>query len=354
MQVKGDSNSLRVSLRLFFSMMLILAAGAAFAQPYGTWLQNPSGHGYVQLPSSASLDFGGKSFTFEAWVSVTDGGGCSSLAGNGYTTSMWIGVCGTTLRSYMSGSGSYYDSGVVPAGDWTHVAVTFDAATKTHSHYVDGELTGSRVETSAITAAANPWRIYSDANWQFTPVGGIDEVRIWNVARTKEQIRSTINSEVHSATPGLVGVWAFEASANDSLGVLNGSKNGTAVYQNSAITAGCSTSTNTLCVGPSGRYAVSASWKTVSSTGVGKVVPFTTSESGLFTFFSDTNWEMTVKVLNGCGVNNRWWVFTSGLTDQHVELVVTDLTRGVTKRYFNYLGQPFNAITDTSAFATCP
>jgi hypothetical protein len=32
-----------------------------------------------------------------------------------------------------------------------------------------------------------------------------------------------------------------------------------------------------------------------------------------------------------------------GLTDQHTELEITDLQRGVTKRYFNYAGVPFAA-----------
>jgi hypothetical protein len=343
-----------LSLRVLVLAFTLLAAGAAFSQPYNAWLTNVSGHGYVQLPNAANLDFSGKSFTFEAWVSVTDGGSCTSLAGNGFTASSWIGVCGTELRSYLQGSGSAYTIGTVPSGDWTHVAVTFDNVTKKHSHYIDGELAGERIDAAGISTPAAAWRIFSDVSWQFTPVGAIDEVRFWSVARTKEQIRSTINQEIDAPQAGLVSVYELDADATDAVGGNHGTKNGTANYLNAAVILGCSTSTNTLCVGPSGRYALSATYKTVSTSGNGTVVPFQTSDSGLFTFFGDSNWEMVVKVLNGCPVNSRWWVFASGLTDQHVELVVSDLPHGVTRRYFNYSGQPFNTITDTDAFATCP
>jgi hypothetical protein len=341
------------ALRLFVPVFVLIAAGAAFAQPYGAWLTNSSGHGYVQLPNSSSLNFAGGSFTFEAWIAVSNAS-CTSLAGNEWTGSTWIGACSGVLRSYLSGSSSQYTIGTIPANDWTHVAVTYDATTKLHSHYIDGELAGQRTHEAGLTASTAAWRIFSDVSYEYSPAGAIDEVRFWNVARTRDQIRSTINREIDTAQAGLVAVYELDGDATDAVGTLHGTKNGTANYLNEAITTGCTSTTSTLCVGPSGRYAVSATYKTASASGNAKVVPFQTTDSGLFTFFSDTNWEMVVKVLNGCGVNNRWWVFSSGITDQHVELVVTDLPRGVTKRYFNYSGQPFNAITDTSAFATCP
>ncbi|HEX7828898.1 MAG TPA: LamG domain-containing protein [Thermoanaerobaculia bacterium] len=340
-------------LRVLVSAVLLLSAAVASAQPFRSWLTNVSGHGYIQLPSSASLNFSGGSFTFEAWVAV-QGSGCTSLAGNSFTTAQWIGICGNELRSYISGSSSQYTIGSVPANDWTHVAVTYDAVTKLHSHYVDGELVGQRTWEAGVTASPAAWRIFSDISYEFTPVGAIDEVRFWNVARTRDQIRSRINRLITAAQPGLVAVYSLDATANDVVGSLHGTKNGSANYLNGAITTGCTTSTNTLCVGPSGRFALSATWKTASASGVAKVVPYQTSDSGLFTFFSDSNWEMTVKVLNGCPVNTRWWVFASGLTDQHVELVVTDQQHGETIRYFNYFGQPFNLNSDVDAFATCP
>src|SRR6266540_221365 len=103
---------------------LIVAAGPAVAQPFGAYLIKGSSQGYVSIPASSVFDFT-NGFTFEAWASGSDTGGCSSLAGKDFTKAFWIGVCGTTLRSYLRGSGSLLDGGNVPTG-WTHIAVTWD------------------------------------------------------------------------------------------------------------------------------------------------------------------------------------------------------------------------------------
>ena len=54
-----------------------------------------------------------------------------------------------------------------------------------------------------------------------------------------------------------------------------------------------------------------------------------TGDSGYFWFFNPSNVELTVKVLNGCGLNNQWWVFISGLTNQGWTLHVRDTQTGL-------------------------
>ena len=61
-----------------------------------------------------------------------------------------------------------------------------------------------------------------------------------------------------------------------------------------------------------------------------------------------------VKVLNGCGVNTRYWVFAGGLTNVRVTLTVTDMSNNTVQTYINNLNTPFAPIQDTNAFATCP
>jgi hypothetical protein len=73
--------------------------------------------------------------------------------------------------------------------------------------------------------------------------------------------------------------------------------------------------------------------------------------SGYFTFFDESNIEVVVKVLDATTVNGHYWVFGAGLTNLEVDIVVTHLPSGATKRYHNPQGQPFGTITDTSAFA---
>ncbi len=79
-----------------------------------------------------------------------------------------------------------------------------------------------------------------------------------------------------------------------------------------------------------------------------------TDASGYFWFFDPRNVEMIIKVLNGCGLNSTYWVFTAGLTNVQVVISVTDMLTGSVKTYTNPQGQAFAPIQDTFAFATCP
>ncbi len=74
------------------------------------------------------------------------------------------------------------------------------------------------------------------------------------------------------------------------------------------------------------------------------------TDSSPFWFFDRNNWEMLVKVLDGCGVNGNFWVFASAATDVAFTLTVTDTQSGLERSYENPLGNPASAITDTAAF----
>ncbi|HYH45844.1 MAG TPA: hypothetical protein VEG34_09165, partial [Thermoanaerobaculia bacterium] len=62
------------------------------------------------------------------------------------------------------------------------------------------------------------------------------------------------------------------------------------------------------------------------------------------------NVELVVKVIDGCGTNDRFWVFAGGLTNVSASFAVTDTTTGFTKSYGNPAGRPFAPIQDTGAF----
>jgi hypothetical protein len=109
----------------------------------------------------------------------------------------------------------------------------------------------------------------------------------------------------------------------------------------------------TLCLGD-GRFRVTASWETSSgAAGTGQALPFA-ADTGAFWFFAPGNLEVIVKVLDGCAVNHRFWVFAAGLTNVRVSLAVTDATTGATAVYENPQGRAFQPIQDTNALALCP
>ena len=116
----------------------------------------------------------------------------------------------------------------------------------------------------------------------------------------------------------------------------------------------CTPTATALCLGAESRFRVEATFATSQGqSGQAQSVKLT-DETGYLWFFSNTNVEAVVKILNGCGLNSRFWVFAGGLTDVNVVLTITDTKTGAVKTYANPLGAKFQPIQDTSAFATCP
>ncbi len=117
----------------------------------------------------------------------------------------------------------------------------------------------------------------------------------------------------------------------------------------------CVPGPHTLCLNGD-RFRVEVDWRDFTgATGLAHVVPGTPSaDSGLFWFFSPDNWEMLVKVLDGCEITDHFWVFAGATTDIAYTLRVTDTLTGVAKSYTNPLGNAAAAITDTRALAACP
>ncbi len=118
------------------------------------------------------------------------------------------------------------------------------------------------------------------------------------------------------------------------------------------LEAACMADATTLCLN-NDRFKVEVEWETSTGTGLGQVVPGGTADSSNLWFFSPNNWEMLIKVLDGCDINNNFWVFFAATTDVGFTVTVTDTLEGETRVYTNPLGQAANAVTDTSAFATC-
>ncbi|MEM8931183.1 MAG: hypothetical protein AAGE94_08405 [Acidobacteriota bacterium] len=77
-------------------------------------------------------------------------------------------------------------------------------------------------------------------------------------------------------------------------------------------------------------------------------------DSALFWFFEPTNWELMIKVLDGCAINGHYWVFGAAQTDRAHAITVHDTLTDTTWTTTHLDGAPAPAITDTVAFATCP
>lgn len=126
-------------------------------------------------------------------------------------------------------------------------------------------------------------------------------------------------------------------------------------YPRGAVGAPCVPDATTLCMN-NGRFSARGTFRTnAGQTGPFMAVPVATApDSGLFWFFDASNLEMLIKVLNGCGVNSRYWVFFAAGTNVEFTVTVTDTQTGAVKTYSNPLNTAAAPVQDTSAFATCP
>ncbi len=111
----------------------------------------------------------------------------------------------------------------------------------------------------------------------------------------------------------------------------------------------CEPAPTALCL-QDGRYRVTLDWSAPDGGSAAALVSDArTAEAGVFSFFTAANWEVLVKVLNGCEVNGHHWVSAASATDLQLDLVVHDVRTGVERRYAKAPGEP-DAFQDTSAF----
>jgi hypothetical protein len=344
------------------------AATPAAAQPFGAWLVEGSGfpgtHAYLEIPHSAALNTT-TGFTFEAWVAPSNGltgEDCRSLAGKNFQQTWWVGICNVngqpTLRSYLKGTSSLRNGGILTRGSWTHVAVVYDKASGFRIHYINGFQVAAFGETGNLPTNTAPIRIGSDVAWERSPGGSLNLVRIWKKARTQAEIRSAINVVLGAPKPaGLIGQWLLAGNGNDTYGVRNGT-----IHNGVFLTFPA----GPPCVsGPAAgafaclanRFSASISFRDPGNGVVsqGHVGSTNSGDSASFALFG-ASWEVLAKALNGCALNGHYWVFASNLSTPYIQLTVFDTAAFRQKIYFFYEVAPnsFPSTVDTNAFATCP
>jgi hypothetical protein len=110
----------------------------------------------------------------------------------------------------------------------------------------------------------------------------------------------------------------------------------------------CASSSTALCLSAN-RFELTVAWKDFQgNTGTGQAVSLT-PDTGYFWFFSASNVELIVKVLDARALNGKFWVFFGALSNVQYDLTVRDSATGGTKTYHNPSGQ-FASVGDTSAF----
>ena len=174
---------------------------------------------YVQTDYGGIL--GSNARTVEAWIKTTvisnptDGGvqqiitdwGTFVTGGRFTFNVLWS----NAIRVEVGGSGL---SGTIAVndGEWHHVACVYDPSDLLNPYalYVDGVLdVEGDIPTDINTVSGTDLRIGRRVDNARNFEGSIDEVRIWDIARTQEEIIADMNNEYCSIPTDLVAYYKF-------------------------------------------------------------------------------------------------------------------------------------------------
>lgn len=125
-----------------------------------------------------------------------------------------------------------------------------------------------------------------------------------------------------------------------------------------AMSETCESDAQTLCL-EDGRFRITLDYETAlgggrsGSASVVSLGEVGIARGGILSFFSTSNPEVLVKVLDGCSVNDRFWVFFAATTTVGFTLQVEDLQAGLARVYSNEDKTVARTVTDTAAFDSC-
>ena len=101
------------------------------------------------------------------------------------------------------------DENAIEYGTWNHIALTA-ADNDSVSIYINGNKVFGDISTIERPSSSTPFSM----GYQMTANGLMDEVRVWNVARTGSEIRESMYSLMSGVEDGLVACWRFDELEN--------------------------------------------------------------------------------------------------------------------------------------------
>lgn len=216
----------------------------------GTWqtVANPGTGIFDNLNTAPSATKPKASLTFNGnGVATTNGNGLYNT--QNFTLELWAKTQATALGGgELLSNGNNYGLRVMPNGDarfymrtaasqwaeytlaganlkdnvWHHIALAKDSTSA--KLYIDGVLRQTFAATQTIAYNTGNLTIgqHAKADPNFNLTGTIDEVRIWNTARTASQIQSNWKNELTVPQTGLIGYWQL----NEAVGTAGADTSG--------------------------------------------------------------------------------------------------------------------------------
>jgi hypothetical protein len=212
------------------SRIMILAPGS----PAELFVNGIDHRGRIDFGSSSEY-CGGQKFTVETWAKLESGyiefafGSfistfVSPAPYKGWSLHYW-GVGNTLLRFCIGTTSPDYlptlaASAPTDYGNWFHIAAVNNSDARTLQLYINGELktSDSNLEYNMLPNSAEEMRM-----WAFVePLdnsrcmsGYMKNFRIWNDAKTENEIKQLMTADVSGTEPGLACAWDFTQKPAD-------------------------------------------------------------------------------------------------------------------------------------------
>jgi Concanavalin A-like lectin/glucanases superfamily/Beta-propeller repeat len=200
---------------------------------------------YVDAGTGAALH-SDRQITVEGWFEVDSfpttwqnllyKGTSPYNSGKNREYALWINSSGYLYFTYAStttGYGITTPTGSVQSGTWYHFAAVADSDSGTARLYLDGQLLASgSIDSSGIGDTGGNLRFGAPAEGANQLTGSLDDIRIYNVARSQSDIQSDMlqpltgtPAELQQTEPNLVGYWTFDSISGSIVPDLTGNGN---------------------------------------------------------------------------------------------------------------------------------
>jgi hypothetical protein len=189
---------------------------------------------YINCGNDNSLNIE-NSITIEAWIYAYDWNGNRRILQKGYNDNQYrLEAENNMFHMELDGlSEESIECQLPPTQQWIHVAGVYNQSQSYMALYFDGiqqeivtnvsgniEVTNDPLNIATKNPSAPPGDFF---------YGTIDEVRLWNIARSQAEIQDNMNCELMGTESGLTGYWkfnegggfiAYDATSNGNNGTL--------------------------------------------------------------------------------------------------------------------------------------
>ena len=134
----------------------------------------------------------------------------------------------------------YSPTNAIELNTWTHIAGVIDAKNDNIKFFIDGIEVGNRdfMGVKSIYNSKLPLRIgwtQEEVPTHASVKGLIDEVRVWNIARSEADIRADMHTQLNGDEPGLVGYWNFDEETDGIISDVSPNQNDGKLVGNSKL-----------------------------------------------------------------------------------------------------------------------